>query len=41
LSLVRAIIRAHEGQVQVVSQPEQGSEFTVTIPVGEATGKRE
>ncbi len=39
LSLVRAIIRAHEGQVQVVSQPEQGSEFTVTIPVGEATGK--
>jgi len=39
LSLVRAIIRAHEGQVQVVSQPEQGAEFIVTIPVGEATGK--
>ena len=39
LSLVRAIIRAHEGQVQVVSQPEQGSEFMVTIPANGASGK--
>ena len=32
LSLVRAIVRAHQGRVEVVSQPDQGSEFTVSIP---------
>jgi signal transduction histidine kinase len=35
LSLVRAIVRAHGGSVEVVSQPEQGSEFVVAIPTGE------
>ncbi|HZQ48532.1 MAG TPA: HAMP domain-containing sensor histidine kinase [Verrucomicrobiae bacterium] len=34
LSLVRAIVHAHQGQVRVVSQPEQGAEFTVSIPAG-------
>ncbi len=33
LSLVRAIVHAHQGAVQVASQPDQGSEFTVTIPL--------
>ncbi len=32
LSLVRAIVHAHHGRVQVVSQPDQGSEFSVFIP---------
>lgn len=32
LSLVRAIVQAHQGKVQVTSQPGRGSEFTVTIP---------
>jgi signal transduction histidine kinase len=32
LSLVRAIVQAHQGEVQVTSQPDQGSEFTVFIP---------
>jgi signal transduction histidine kinase len=32
LSLVRAIVRAHQGEVRVVSEPEKGSEFIVTIP---------
>jgi heavy metal sensor kinase len=33
LSLVRAIVFAHQGHVKVESQPEKGSEFTVLIPV--------
>jgi signal transduction histidine kinase len=32
LSLVRAVVHAHQGRVQVVSQPDQGAEFTVSIP---------
>jgi heavy metal sensor kinase len=32
LSLVRAIVEAHHGQVFVESQPEQGSKFTVVLP---------
>jgi signal transduction histidine kinase len=32
LSLVRAIVQAHQGKAQVSSQPGQGSEFTVVIP---------
>lgn len=32
LSLVRAIVQAHQGQVRVVSQPDHGSEFTLCIP---------
>jgi signal transduction histidine kinase len=33
LSLVRAIVRAHGGAANVTSQPGQGSEFIVSIPV--------
>jgi signal transduction histidine kinase len=32
LSLVRAIVHAHQGGVKVISAPEKGSEFVVTIP---------
>ena len=32
LSLARAIARAHGGDIQVVSSPNQGSTFTVTLP---------
>jgi signal transduction histidine kinase len=32
LSLVRAIIQAHHGEVSVRSAPEQGAEFTVSLP---------
>jgi signal transduction histidine kinase len=35
LSLVRAIVRAHDGKVQVISEPGHGSEFTVRIPAGQ------
>ncbi len=34
LSLVRAIVHAHQGNAHLVSQPGQGAEFTVSIPVG-------
>jgi len=34
LSLVRAIVQAHGGRAQVISQPAQGSEFIITIPSG-------
>jgi signal transduction histidine kinase len=33
LSLVRAIVQAHQGQVRVVSEPDKGAEFMVMIPV--------
>ena len=39
LSLVRAIVHAHQGTVRVVSEPEKGSEFIVTIPVNGTTVK--
>jgi len=32
LSLVKAIVQAHKGKVEVQSEPGQGSVFTVTIP---------
>jgi signal transduction histidine kinase len=32
LSLVRAVVHAHHGHVEVSSKPTQGSEFTVFIP---------
>ncbi len=32
LSLVRAIVQAHHGTVKVSSVPDQGSEFTISIP---------
>jgi signal transduction histidine kinase len=33
LSLVKAIVEAHHGEVSVVSEPGQGSTFTVVLPV--------
>jgi len=33
LSLVKAVIEAHGGTVTVVSEPRQGSTFTVSLPV--------
>ncbi|HWO33719.1 MAG TPA: HAMP domain-containing sensor histidine kinase, partial [Candidatus Acidoferrum sp.] len=33
LSLVRHIVRAHGGDVQVESAPEQGSKFTIALPL--------
>jgi signal transduction histidine kinase len=33
LSLVRHIVRAHGGDVQVESTPEQGSKFTIALPL--------
>jgi signal transduction histidine kinase len=32
LSLVKAVVEAHQGQVAVSSQPGTGSEFTVRLP---------
>jgi signal transduction histidine kinase len=32
LSLVKAVVEAHGGTVTVSSQPNEGSEFTVTLP---------
>jgi signal transduction histidine kinase len=32
LSLVKAVVEAHQGRVTVTSQPGQGSEFTVELP---------
>jgi signal transduction histidine kinase len=37
LSLVKAIVEAHHGQVSVQSQPAQGSEFNVNIPADAPT----
>jgi signal transduction histidine kinase len=37
LSLVKAIVEAHHGEVSVRSQPGQGSEFTVIIPQTDAS----
>jgi heavy metal sensor kinase len=40
LSLVRAIVRAHGGTVDVASAPGSGSAFTVRLPITEASGSR-
>jgi signal transduction histidine kinase len=34
LSLVKAVVQAHHGSVEVTSKPEKGSVFTVVLPVG-------
>lgn len=34
LSIVKHIVNAHRGQISVVSEPEKGSTFVVTLPVG-------
>lgn len=34
LAVVQAVAKAHDGDVELKSQPEQGSEFIVTIPLG-------
>jgi signal transduction histidine kinase len=39
LSLVRAIVRAHQGDVRVISAPDKGSEFIVTIPANGISSK--
>jgi len=33
LSIVQAIVEAHRGRIEVVSQPGSGSSFTVTLPL--------
>jgi signal transduction histidine kinase len=37
LSLVRSLVLLHGGSVEVVSAPNQGSEFTVRLPRGSET----
>jgi len=37
LSLVKAVVQAHHGSVEVASQPEKGSVFTIHLPVGQAS----
>jgi signal transduction histidine kinase len=32
LSLVKAIVEAHNGTVAVMSEAEQGAEFVITVP---------
>ena len=34
LSLVKAIVQAHGGALEVVSAPDEGSRFTVWLPSG-------
>ena len=34
LSIVNAIVAAHEGEVKVEAHPGQGARFTVTLPIG-------
>jgi signal transduction histidine kinase len=37
LSVVKAIVEAHNGRVEVISQPDRGSEFVVHLPTAELT----
>jgi heavy metal sensor kinase len=41
LSLVKAIVEAHGGTVNVVSEPGHGSAFTVSLPLGDGLGSRD
>ncbi len=36
LSLVKRITELHQGKVEVISEPEKGSEFTVSLPVSQS-----
>ena len=36
LFLVKAVIQAHHGKVEVESAPDQGSEFSVHLPLSQA-----
>jgi signal transduction histidine kinase len=36
LSLVKAVVQAHHGSVEVASQADKGSVFTIHLPVGRA-----
>jgi signal transduction histidine kinase len=40
LSLVKAIVEAHQGRVQVTSKEGKGSEFRISLPLGEAGDAR-
>jgi signal transduction histidine kinase len=37
LPIVRKIVDAHEGRIDLVSDPGQGTRFRVTIPVSNAS----
>ena len=36
LAMVRHIVAAHGGEISVVSEPGEGSTFTILLPAGEA-----
>ena len=39
LSLVKAVVQAHRGSVEVASQPDQGSAFAIRLPIGQLRQK--
>jgi signal transduction histidine kinase len=41
LAFVRRIIEAHEGSIDVESEPDQGTRLTITIPAGRGPAPRE
>ncbi len=41
LAVLYGIVKAHEGEVEVVSQRNQGTTFTVTLPLKSATNAAE